>query len=61
MGGPLVGAALVPLGADDRGNLRLKQVLESTAHDLGDQGASSGALHELTQLGGATMDEGHGL
>jgi hypothetical protein len=24
-----------------------------------DQGASGGALHELVQLGGATMGEGH--
>jgi len=49
------------LGAGERGNLGLQQVLEPTAHDLRDQGVSSGALHELAQLGGATMGEGHGL
>ena len=35
--------------------------LETPAHDFRDQGASGGALHELSQLGGATMDKGHGL
>jgi hypothetical protein len=55
MGGALIGATLVELGAGERGNLGLQQVLEPTAHDLWDQGTSGGALHELSQLGGATM------
>jgi len=61
MGGALIGAALVELGAGEGGNLSLQQVLEPPAHDLRDQGASGGALHELTQLGGASMGKGHGL
>jgi len=61
VGGALIGATLVELGAGERGNLGLQQVLEPTAHDLRDQGASGFALHELAQLGGATMGEGHGL
>jgi hypothetical protein len=61
MGGALIGATLVELGAGECGNLGLQQVLEPAAHDLRDQGASGGALHELVQLGGATMGEGHGL
>ena len=39
----------------------LQQILEAPAHDLRNQGASGGALHELSQLGGATMGKGHGL
>jgi hypothetical protein len=35
--------------------------LEAAAHDLGNQGACGGALHELAQLGSATMGKGHGL
>jgi len=37
----------------------LQQILEAPAHDLRDEGASGGALHELSQLGGATMGKGH--
>ena len=59
MDGALIGATLVELGAAERGNLGLQQVLEPTAHDLRDQGASGCALHELVQLGGATMGDGH--
>ena len=61
MGGALIGATLVELGAGECGNLGLQQGLEPTAHDLTDQGASGGAIHELVQLGGATMGEAHGL
>jgi hypothetical protein len=61
MGGALIGAALVELGAGEDRNLSFQQVLEAPTHDLGDQGASGGALHELSQLGGATMGKGHGL
>jgi hypothetical protein len=61
MGGSLIGAALVELGAGEGGNLGLQQVLETPPHYLRDQGASCGALHELAQLGGATMGEGNGL
>ena len=44
------------------GNLGLQQILEAPAHDFRDQGASGGALiPEMSQLGGATMGEGHGL
>jgi hypothetical protein len=32
--------------------------LQAASHDLRDQGASGGALHELAQLGGAIMGEG---
>ena len=49
------------LSAREGRNLGFQQVLETPAHDLWDQGASGGALHELAQLGGATMGEGHGL
>ena len=49
------------LGAGQGRNLSFQQVLEPPAHDLRNQGASGGALHELSQLGGATMGEGHGL
>ena len=48
-------------GTNGRGDLSLQQILETPAHDLRDQGASGGALHELSQLGGATMGKGHGL
>jgi hypothetical protein len=61
VGGALIGATLVELGAGECRNLRLKQLLQAATHDLRDQGASGGALHELVQLGGATMGEGHGL
>ena len=59
--GALIRAALMARGTYGRGNLSLQQILEAPAHDLRDQGASCGALHELSQLGGATMGEGHGL
>ena len=49
------------LGASEGRNLCFQQVLKAAAHDLRDQGASTGALHELSQLGGATMGMGHGL
>ena len=61
VGGALIGAALMELGAGQGRNLSLQQVLEPPAHDLRNQGASGGALHELSQLGGTTMGEGHGL
>ena len=61
VGGALIRAALMELGASEGRNLGLQQVLEAPPHDLRDQGASGGALHELAQLGGATMGEGHGL
>jgi hypothetical protein len=48
-------------GTNGRGNLSLQQILETPAQDLWDQSVSGGALHELSQLGGATMGEGHGL
>jgi hypothetical protein len=48
-------------GTNGSGDLGFQQILEAPAHDLRDQGASGGALHELSQLGGATMGEGHGL
>ncbi len=51
----------VELGTGQGRNLGFQQVLEAPAHDLRDQGASGGAFHELAQLGGATMGEGHGL
>jgi len=35
--------------------------MEAASDDLRDQGTGGGALHELAQLGGATMGEGHGL
>jgi len=61
LSGALIRAALMARGTNGRGDLRLQQILETPAHDLRDQGASGGALHELSQLGGATMGEGHGL
>ena len=61
MGGALIGATLMELGAGEGGHLGFQQVLKASAHDLRDQGASGGALHELSQLGGASMGEGHGL
>ena len=60
VGRALIGAALMELGAGQGRNLSLQQALEAPAHDLM-EGASGGALHELAQLGGATMGEGHGL
>jgi hypothetical protein len=59
--GAPIGVTLMMLGPGQGKNLSLQQVLEPSAHILGDQGASGGALHELGQLGGATMGEGHGL
>ncbi len=61
MGGALIGAALMELGAGEGRNLSFQQVLEAPTDDLRNQGASGGALHELSQLGGATMSQGHGL
>ena len=61
VGGALIRAALMARGTNGSGDLSLQQILETPAHDLRDQGASGGALHELSQLGGATMGEGHGL
>ena len=61
VGGALIRAALMARGTNGSGDLSLQQILETPAHDLRDQGASGGALHELTQLGGATMGAGHGL
>ena len=48
-------------GSNGSGNLGFQQILEAPAHDFRNQGASGGALHELGQLGGATMGKGHGL
>jgi hypothetical protein len=59
VGGALIGAALMELGASEGRNLGFQQVLEAPVHDLRDQGASGSALHELAQLGGATTGEGH--
>jgi hypothetical protein len=59
--GAFVRSPLMELGTDDCKDLGLKQVLEASPHDLRDQGASGGALHEVVQLGGDTMGEGHGL
>ena len=61
VGGALIRAALMARGTNGSGDLGFQQILETPAHDLRDQGASGGALHELSQLGGATMGEGHGL
>ena len=61
VGGALIGAALIASGSNGSGDFSLQQVLEAPAHDLRDQGAIGGALHELAQLGGATIGEGHGL
>ena len=61
VGGALIRAAFMARGSNGSGNLGLQQILEAPAHDLRDQGASGGALHELSQLGGATMGKGHGL
>ena len=49
------------LSAGKSTNLGFQQLLETPAHDVWDQAASGGALHELAQLGGATMGEGHDL
>jgi hypothetical protein len=59
--GALIGAALLELGSGQGRNSTLQQVLEAAAHDLPDQDASGGALHELSQFGGATMGKGYGL
>ena len=59
--GPLIRAAFMARGPNGSGNLGLQQILEAPAHDFRNQGASGGALHELGQLGGATMGKGHGL
>ena len=61
VGGALIGATLVEMGAGERGNLRLQQLLKAASHNLRDQGASVGSLNELAQLGAAIMGEGHGL
>ena len=61
MGGALIRTALIELSTGTGRNLGFQQILEAPAHDLRDQGASGGALHELSQLGGATMGKGHGL
>jgi len=45
-------------GTNSRGDLSFQQILETPADDLRDQGASGAALHELSQLGGATMGQG---
>jgi hypothetical protein len=52
VGGPIVRAALVELGTNGSGHSGFQEVLKTPAHDLWDQGASGGALHELGQLGG---------
>ncbi len=59
--GAFIRPAFMELSTDGGSDLGLQQVLEAPAQDLRDQGASGGALHELSQLGGATMGEGHGL
>ena len=59
--GTFVRAALVELGANGSAHPGFQQVLEPPAHDLRNQGAIGGALHELSQLGGVTMGEGYGL
>ena len=41
-------------------NLGFQQILEATAYEL-KEGASGGALLELSQFGGAIMDMGHDL
>ena len=48
-------------GSNDSGDLGLLQILEASAHDLRDQGASGGALHEMSYLECATMGRSHGL
>ena len=45
-------------GSNGSGNLGLQQILEAPSHDL-TEGASGGALRELSQLGGATMGKSH--
>ncbi len=55
VGGALVRAALMARGPNGSGDLSLQQILEAPAHDLRDQGASGGALHELARLGGANV------
>ena len=61
VGGSLIRAAFMASGSNGSGDLGLQQILEAPAHDLRDQGASGGALDELSQLGGATIGKGHGL
>ena len=61
VGGALSRAALMWSDADRHGILGLQQALSIPAQHLGEQGASGGALHGLTQLAGATMKEGPGL
>jgi len=60
IGGALIEATHVELGAVERGNPCLQQLLKAAAQDLRHQGASDYALHELDKLGGASMG-GHGL
>ncbi len=50
MGGALIGAVLMELGAGEGGNLGLQQVLETAANDLRDQGATMGAGHGLCSV-----------
>ena len=59
--GVIIRAVLMARGSNGSGGLGLHQILEAPAHNLRNQGASGGALHELSQLGGATMRKGHGL
>ncbi len=61
VGGALIWAALMELGAGQGRNLCFQQPLEAAAHDLRDEGASGVALRERSQRGDATMGEGHGL
>ncbi len=56
VGGPFVRAALVDLGANGSGHPGFQQILETPPHDLRDQGASGGTLHELSQLGTAIWE-----
>ncbi len=58
VGRPLIRAAFMELSAGKGRNLGFQQALEATPHDLRNQGASGGSLHELVQLGSATMGEG---
>ena len=48
-------------GSNGSGGLGFQRIPVAPAHDLRDQGASCGALYELSQVGGATVGECHGL
>lgn len=62
MGRALIEAKLLELAACQIGTLSLQQqALETTANDLLDQPAVSGALHEMRKLGGVKMGMAHGL